>query len=548
MRASIAPTMPALGGTEGLRLVLAAALALFAVLPAGYLLASALPVLTEGGWLAHLASTTLPRQAANSLRIALEASVVAFAVGALPAVVVARFDFPGRGLVSALALLPLLFAPWVTASTWTVAFSADFFSSRLALSIQHGLATAPYLFVVFRIAASRVPRAFGEAAAALGHAAWSRLLRVHLPLYAVPTAAGLMIVFAQSIGDYAASELLGIQTLSLGLGNLWLASQSWNVAAIGSTLIIVPALALVIAAAWASTSLMSRNPVSPAAASAARRPLPRPAAAALLAWSLAWSLPGFVVPELLTLRWAWSRWDPSRMASLPVDVGNSIATAAASAATVTMLCLLIVVVLRAGGASRHAERLPWLFLGNWFLPSMVLALAFVAMTRDGTLAAQWLGPLRDTRALVVVAEALRFMPLALLPMLDALRRTPPAMIETARVYGAGPVRARVIAYAGHLWPALVLGAALVFMESVKALDLSLMLQPFGYSSLALKPYGLGRFQVMDRAAPWVLASQLLMLAPLALLWWRMRGLDQVVAVPRRRGAVPGAGRDERTRR
>ena len=315
--------MPAFTGAAAPRLALAAALAALAALPAGYLLASALPVLGEGGWLAHLASTTLPRQAANSLRIAIEASLVAFAVGALPAIVVARFDFPGRGLVSVLALLPLLFAPWVTASTWTVAFSADFFSSRLALSIQHGLATAPYLFVVFRIAASRVPRAFGEAAAALGHDAGSRLLRVHLPLYAVPIAAGLMIVFAQSVGDYAASSLLGVQTLSLGLGNLWLASQRWDVAAIGSTLLIVPALLLVAAAAWASTSLMSRNPVPPAAAAVSRRPLSRPAAAALLAWSIGWSLPGFVVPELLTLRWAWSRWDPSRMASLPCTISRS---------------------------------------------------------------------------------------------------------------------------------------------------------------------------------------------------------------------------------
>lgn len=172
---------------------------------------------------------------------------------------------------------------------------------------------------------------------------------------------------------------------------------------------------------------------------------------------------------------------------------------------------------------------------------MVLALAFVAMTRDGSLAAQWLGPLRDTRGLVVVAEALRFMPLALLPMLDALRRTPPAMIEAARAHGAGPLRARAVAYAGHVVPALVLGAALVFMESVKALDLSLMLQPFGYSSLALKPYGLGRFQVMDRAAPWVLASQLLMLAPLVLLAWRMRRLDPSVSSTPRRGSADRRG-------
>jgi len=157
----------------------------------------------------------------------------------------------------------------------------------------------------------------------------------------------------------------------------------------------------------------------------------------------------------------------------------------------------------------------------------VLALAFVMMSRDGSWLAEWLGPLRDTRLLVVVPVALRLMPFAMLPMLDALRRTPSAMIDAARTFGAGPVRARAVAFAGHLAPALWLGAALVFLEAVKELDLSLTLQPFGYSSLALKIYAFSRFQNMDRAAVWVLLSQVLMLLPLALLWWRMARLDAV---------------------
>ena len=76
------------------------------------------------------------------------------------------------------------------------------------------------------------------------------------------------------------------------------------------------------------------------------------------------------------------------------------------------------------------------------------------------------------------------------------------MIDTAQAFGATPLRARWIAFAGHVRPALLLGCALVFMESVKELDLSLMLQPFGYSSPALKIYAFSRNQNMDRAAVW----------------------------------------------
>jgi iron(III) transport system permease protein len=249
--------------------------------------------------------------------------------------------------------------------------------------------------------------------------------------------------------------------------------------------------------------------------------LPRRAAWALLAWCGLCSLAGFWIPEFLTLRWAVLKWDRTRFAAIPGDMLNAAGTSMCTVLMVAAVCAATALLLRSGGRSRLAERMPWLFLSNYFLPSLVLALAFVMMSRDGSLGAQWLGSLRDSRLLIVVSEALRFMPFAMLPVLEALRRTPQASIEAARAFGAGPVRARAVAFAGHLWPALVLGCALVFMESLKELDMSLTLQPFGYTSPALKIYAFSRNQNMDRAAVWVLITQVLLLAPLALLWLRM---------------------------
>ena len=506
------------------RLAFMLALAVLALLPASYLLLAAWPILFDGGWLAHFASTSLPHQARMSLSLALQASVVAFAVGAVPAVAVTRFDFRGRGLVSVLALLPLLFAPYVTAGTWTVVFSSAFFQSSYALAILHGLACSPYVFIVFRVATARIPTSFAELASALGLGRWQRLWRVHLPAFAVPATAALLIVFAQVIGDYAAAERLGIDTLSVGVHNLWLASQSSSVAAIVSVVMIVPAVTLVAVAAWASTRVINQNPIAPAAAAASRRPLQGPTAWLLVAWSVLCSLPAFWVPEFLTVRWAWLKWDRTRFADIPGDMLNAAGTSLSTALVVLLVCGLTALLLRSGGRSTLVERLPWLFLSNYFLPSLVLALAFVMMSSDGTLGAKWLGSARDSRVLIVLSEALRFMPFAMLPMLDALHRTPAAAIETARVFGAGPVRARLVAFSGHLWPALLLGCALVFMESLKQLDLSLTLQPFGYSSPALKIYAFSRHQNMDRAAVWVLITQLLMLLPL-LMYWRLNRFD-----------------------
>lgn len=523
----VAPAAPRRTGLNAawlLRCTLALLLVACALLPAGYLLAAALPVLFEGGWMTHFTSTSLPHQAATSLQVALLASAVALAVGAAPALAVARFDFRGRALVTVLALLPLLLPPSVAATTWTVAYSWSFLDGRHALGLLHGLACSPYVFLVFRVAAARIPTSYAELAAALGLGPWQRFWRVHLPTHAVPLAASLMIVCAQSVGDYAAAERLGIDTLSVGVHNLWLASQSAQVAAIVSTVMTVPAVVLVVVATWAATSFMNQTPIPPAAAAARRRPLGRAATAVLVGWSVLWSVAGFWWPEWLTARWAWLKWARTRFADIPGDVLNAAATSLSTALLVALVCSATVLLLRTGGRSRWAERLPWLFLSNYFLPPLVLGLAFVMMSRDGSLGAQWLGSWRDSRLLVVLTETLRFLPFAMLPVLDALRRTPEAGIELARAYGAGPLRARLVAFSGHLGPALLLGCALVFMESVKELDMSLMLQPFGYSSPALKIYAFSRHQNMDRAAVWVLVSQAMMLLPLALLAWRLHRL------------------------
>ena len=91
------------------RLVFTLALGGCALLPAGYLLWAALPVLFDGGWLAHFASTTLPHQARTSLWVGLEAAVVAFAVGALPAVAVLGLDFCWVSVFIVVELLVVVF-------------------------------------------------------------------------------------------------------------------------------------------------------------------------------------------------------------------------------------------------------------------------------------------------------------------------------------------------------------------------------------------------------------------------------------------------------
>ena len=507
-------------GTAGASRLVTLALAGLALLPAGVLLLAGASA-ASGDWLSHLAGTSLPAQVLTSLQVATVAALVAFAAGAVPAVAVARHAFPGRGLVATLALSPLLLSPSVAVSVWSVVFSDDAISSRQALGAALGLACGPYVFIVFLVAALRQPASLDEMAAACGLGRWQRWWRLALPSYAVPTAASGLIVWAQTLGDYAAAERLGVQTLSQGLHAAWFATQRADLAAELALGLLVPAAVLVVLAARAASSIITQAPLAAAAAGVVRhRRLARVPTALLLIWSLACALPGFVIPEVVLLRWAWLHGHRARLAQLPGDTASTLLTAVAVVAVVLGLCVAVALSQRPGGRGTAAAWTPWLFLLNLFLPTLVLALAFVLLSRDGSLLAAALGDARDTRVLVVAATALRLLPFALLPTLDALRRTPPGLVEMARACGAGPLRARLQVFRGCLAPALGLGCALVFVECVKELDLALTLQPFGYGALALKVYAFSRNQNLDRAAFWVLAGQACMVLPLAALAWR----------------------------
>ena len=413
-------------------------------------------MLFDGGWLAHFASTSLPHQARTSLSVALEAAVVAFAVGAVPAVAVSRFEFRGRRLVSVLALLPLLFAPLRHGRH----LDGDVLVGVLREPARAGHPARADLRAlrVHRLPGGR--RAHPERVRRTGGRAGPRplaaLLRVHLPAYAVPAAAGLMIVFAQAIGDYAAAERLGIDTLSVGMHNLWLASQSSSVAAIVSVVMIVPSVLLVGVAAWASTSIISQNPMPPGVGRGMSQAAGQARGLGLLAWSMLCSLPALLDPRGahgalgLAQVGAYALCRHSRrhaqrgrhVAGHHAGGGGGVRADGAAAAL---------------GRALAPGRARALAVPEQLLPALAGAGAGLRDDEPRRLAgrAGWLGSMRDSRLLIVVSEALRFMPFAMLPVLDALRRTPMATIEAARAFGAGPLaRAK-----GGLCRASVAGAA-----------------------------------------------------------------------------------------
>jgi molybdate transport system permease protein len=194
--------------------VSAIAAALFLVPLAGLLL--------RAPWrdLGHDLTTPEARTALRlSLVCSLWATVLAVAVGIPLAWVLARVEFPGRRLLRAVVLVPLVLPPVVGGVALLLAFGRrgilgqyldQWFGVRLPFTtagavLAEAFVAAPFLVITAEAAFRAADRRFEDAARTLGASRWTVFRRVTVPLTAPALAAGAVLAWARALGEFGAT-------------------------------------------------------------------------------------------------------------------------------------------------------------------------------------------------------------------------------------------------------------------------------------------------------------------------------------------------------
>lgn len=161
----------------------------------------------------------------SAVRISVEVGLWAAALGFAPATalgwLLARRDFPGKSLLSALVLAPLVLPPVVTGYILLSWFGRSGWLGRALLSlgvevpfsfagaVLAALAVGFPLYVMAaRSAVDAVDPRLEEAALTLGRSPWSAFRSVTLPLAAPGLAAGAVLAFARALGEFGATVVL----------------------------------------------------------------------------------------------------------------------------------------------------------------------------------------------------------------------------------------------------------------------------------------------------------------------------------------------------
>lgn len=166
-------------------------------------------MLDEAGWTALLLS----------LRVSVVATVVSLPIALWIAWLLARHEFRGKALLSALVHLPLVLPPVVTGYLLLLAFGRNgplgqlleqVFGLTLAFrwtgaALAAGIMAFPLIVRAIRLAIEAVDPRLEEAAATLGAPRWAVFLRVTLPLALPGVLAGAVMGFAKAMGEFGAT-------------------------------------------------------------------------------------------------------------------------------------------------------------------------------------------------------------------------------------------------------------------------------------------------------------------------------------------------------
>ena len=455
--------------------------------------------------------------------------VTAFSAAiAVPAAwLTARSDLPFRRVWTVLLALPLVIPSFVGAFLYASALGprgmlqglleAAFGVQRLpdiyglpGATLVLTLLSYPYLFLTVRGAIANLDPATDESARSLGHGAWSAFFRVTLPQLKPSIAAGSLLVALYTLSDFGAVSLMRYNTFTFTIYQQYESSIDRSIAAVLSLVLV--AMAVVILMAEGCTR--GRQRYYRSGAGAAREPaavklgrwrwLATGVFGAVLALALAlptgmlafWLARGVSAGEPLLLLWS---------ATL-----NSVYVSAA-AALVTVAMAIVMAALLVRYPTRLNRVLEPVGFTGYALPGVVVALALVYF------GAQYARPLYQTHWLLIFAYAVLFFPVALGSVRAALLQVSPRLEDAARGLGHNPLRVMLRITAPLMRSGVIMGAALVFLLTMKELPATLILGPVGFKTLATAVWSASSEAFFAQAAAPALMLILMSSVPMTLL-------------------------------
>ena len=498
---------------------------------------------SEGLW-PHLMDTVFPRYVANTLGLMAGVAFLSLFFGISTAWVVARCKFPGANFLEWCLILPATVPAYIIGYTYTDFLEyagpvqvvlRDIFGWQSARDywfpeirsmggaiVVMSAVLYPYIYLLARTAFRLTPLSYYQAASLHNR---NFYLSVDLPLARPAIVAGLALVSMEVISDFGTVEYFAIETITLGIFNVWLGMNNLVAAA----QIAIFAFIFILGLLFIERRARARQRFSGGIQNIARIPLRETRAWLACLCILICLVPlslGFILPVGILLSFVIEGISMSRAGVLFNSAINSLTVAALAALFVAVISSIMVLTT---SYKNHPilKFLSSVSSAGYAFPGVVLAIGVVSFS--GVIENFFGGFIEENfriglesfliggTSLLIFGYVIRFLAIGHGSMQSGVSRISPNIMNASFVLGHNFSRTMFRLGPPLFRNSLLVAGLLVFVDVMKELPITLLLRPFNFETLSTLVYQFAKDELIEQAAPAALIIVLVGLIPVIIM-------------------------------
>ena len=474
----------------------------------------------------HLINTVLPIQIVTTLTLMTGVTCLTLCFGIPTAWFVTFYHFPGKRILEWMLIFPLTIPTYIVAyiytdlldragplyRVWQYCFGHFFwypniYSTTGAIFII-SFVLYPYVYLAARTSFLQQSTTLIEVARTLGANPQSCFWKIALPIARPTIVIGISLVLMETLNDIGAVEHLGVETLTMGVYNTWLSRGSLIEATrIAFVLLTFIGFLLLLEKLNRATKIHGAYPtyntiLAPTFLSKTKQ----------LSILLYCSIPvilGLIVPiSVLMMHALTTNYE---ITNLIIPVKNSLILASSTAIIVVSMSIFLAYTSRIFPSPILRSSVEISTLG-YALPGTILALGILIyltwidqqfinfMPHSINNFFEFL--LYGTSATLLIAYTIRFLRLSYGFVNAELTQIPQTLDMSARSLKCSPIMTLWRIHIPLLSPTLLAAGLLVFVDTMKELPITLILQPFNFETLATRIYTYASLgQIEDASLP-----------------------------------------------
>jgi iron(III) transport system permease protein len=465
----------------------------------------------------HIRSVLLERLVLNSVFLVLGVLIGSGILGVSLAWLISHFDFPGKSIFKRGLLLPLAMPAYVIGFSYVGMFTysgplSSFLrsyhngldpsswsgGSRLGLVLVLSLSLYPYVYFLSCRAFETMSSRYQDAGRSLGLSSTGVFFKLTLPMAWPWLFGSLCLVAMETLADFGTVSVFSYDAFTTAIYKSWYAMFSPSTAAQLASLLLVPIILIYLI----ERRVKKRQSfvAMPAGGELSGHRLKRLSgfkAAGAISFCAAICSFGFFIPLCQLIIWALESWPNANPETLISAVYGSLALGLMVAVSVLFISLLLLFTKRLYPSPGLAVANKLSTLG-YALPGSILAIGvYIPMAyidhRVADTILEWTGTdigliLTSSAFLMVFGLSIRFLAIAHTSVSAAIERISLRIDDAAKNLGVIGFRQFRNIHLPLIRKAAITAGALVFVDTVKEMPLTLMTRPFGWDALSVKVF------------------------------------------------------------